>query len=131
MRINVNEAACVGCRICMLACTNRRDGLMRSSRIRIKPRESLRGHVVEVCRQCDERWCVEACPAEAISVNDDTGAVIVDKDACSGCAECAEACPYGAIEMAGDLAQICDLCGGDPICAVGCPVGAIILEEDP
>jgi len=130
MRISVNEAACVGCRICMLACANRRDGQMRSSRIRIIPRESLRSHVVEVCRQCDERRCVEACPVEAISVNTLTGAVTVDEAVCSGCAECVEACPYDAVAMAGEVARICDLCGGDPICVVGCPVGAIVLEEE-
>ncbi len=130
MRINVNEASCVGCRICVLACANRKGGEMRSSRIRIKPRDTLRGHVVEVCRQCEERYCVDACPTEAISVKADTGAVIVDEPLCTGCAECVEACPHEGIEMDGDIARMCDLCGGDPICAVGCPVGAIVLEED-
>ncbi len=130
MRININEAGCVGCRICMLVCANRHGGEMRSSRIRIKDRDSLIGHNVEVCRQCDDRPCIDACPSDAISVDEKTGALKIDADECAGCGDCVEACPHDGITIVAEIAQVCDLCGGDPGCITACPVEALILEDD-
>ena len=114
----------------MLVCANRHGGEMYASRIRIKDRESLVGHDIEVCRECEDRPCVEACPTEAISVDDKTGAVKVDSSECNACQECIEACHYGAINYVDDVATICDLCGGEPGCVTACPEEALVIEED-
>ena len=59
--------------------------------------------------------------------------IIVDKDKCTGCGECKEACPKGAkiwnVEdkaMATNL-QFCHLC---TICASKCPEQAILVVRD-
>lgn len=129
MNINANGAACVGCRICMLICANRFEGEIRSSRIRVKDRDSLVGHDVDVCSQCSDRNCVKACSVEAITVDEKTGSVIVDSSECTGCGECASECLYGAVIVLNDVAAVCDLCGGEPRCVVVCPVNALTLEE--
>ncbi len=48
---------------------------------------------------------------------------------CTGCESCIPACPYGAIEMVGEVASInekCNLCGA---CVDVCPVEAIELTD--
>jgi len=133
MSINVNEAACVGCRICMLVCANRAKrhaGEMQSSRIRVKERESLVGHDVIVCVQCSDHPCINSCPTEALSIDKNTGAVIVNEETCTACESCVSACPYNAIVILDSIASICDLCGGDPACVTACPVDAIMLEKN-
>jgi len=50
----------------------------------------------EKCSGCGS--CVDACPTEAISMNDDDIAV-VDLDECTDCEACVDECPEEAIEM--------------------------------
>ena len=50
-------------------------------------------------------------------------------DTCTGCGVCVKTCPFGAIEIVDEKAQItaaCTLCGA---CEKACPVGAIIIER--
>lgn len=42
--------------------------------------------------------CVDECPAEAISMNENDIAVI-DQEACTECGSCVDACPAEAISM--------------------------------
>jgi len=56
--------------------------------------------------------------------------IIVDEELCTGCAACVESCPYGAIELNDNIANIlpnCNLCAA---CIETCPVEAIILERE-
>jgi electron transfer flavoprotein alpha subunit len=56
-------------------------------------------------------------------------ALMIDQDKCSGCGACVEACPFAALALAGDKAQVndgCTLCG---TCVDACPEGALALEE--
>jgi electron transfer flavoprotein alpha subunit len=57
-------------------------------------------------------------------------AVIIDIDKCTGCGTCAEACPFGAIEVASEKAVVgekCTLCGS---CAEACPFDALTFERE-
>ena len=50
---------------------------------------------VEKCTGCAD--CVEACPSEALKV--DNGKVQVSDDDCSDCAACVDVCPEGALAL--------------------------------
>ena len=50
---------------------------------------------MELCTGCGA--CVEACPVEAISIQD--GKAHVDVDECVECGACLDECPTGAISM--------------------------------
>jgi len=49
------------------------------------------------CTQCDDAWCVNACPVEAIKIDNGLGAKIVHDSTCVGCKVCTIACPFGTI----------------------------------
>lgn len=51
---------------------------------------------VEKCSACGE--CVEACPLDAISMQDDHAQV--DEETCGDCGACVDVCPTEAISMA-------------------------------
>ena len=53
----------------------------------------------------------------------------IRKNDCTGCGACVSVCPFGAIEMAGDKAEIGDSCTICGACAEACPVNAIIIEK--
>ncbi|MDD1760088.1 MAG: 4Fe-4S binding protein, partial [Methanothrix sp.] len=50
----------------------------------------------EECVSCGT--CVEECPEEAITL-DDQEIAVVNKEKCNECATCVEACPSEAISM--------------------------------
>ena len=49
----------------------------------------------ELCTACEA--CVESCPEEALSMQDDVA--VVDQETCSDCGSCVEACPVEAITL--------------------------------
>ncbi|MHC4177705.1 MAG: indolepyruvate ferredoxin oxidoreductase subunit alpha [Planctomycetota bacterium] len=49
----------------------------------------------ETCTGCEA--CVDACPVEAISMQDDIA--VVDADSCTDCESCVEVCPVEAITV--------------------------------
>ena len=83
------------------------------------------------CQQCERPACLRACPVnpKVISKDPDTGVVSIDTERCTGCGECALACPYGAIGYNAEAhhAVKCDLCaprrarGEGSACAAVCP----------
>ena len=70
---------------------------------------------------------MRACPVEAITLDESTGAKIVSEERCVGCKVCTIACPFGTINYDFDSGKVtkCDLCGGDPACVKVCPQDAI------
>jgi Na+-translocating ferredoxin:NAD+ oxidoreductase RNF subunit RnfB len=54
----------------------------------------------ELCTACEA--CIEACPTEAIALNDAGDCAVVDKELCTGCEACVEECPVEAISMVED-----------------------------
>ncbi len=74
---------------------------------------------------------MNACPVNAIAIDEQTGAKVVIDEACIGCHLCTLACPFGTVYTlphSGKAAK-CNLCGGDPACAKACPTDAIVFEE--
>ena len=125
----INPAKCTSCLQCEMACSFEHEGAFNPARSRIRVFEF--GHGVRAvpytCTQCEEAWCLHACPVEAITVNTSTGAKEVNAQTCVGCKVCTIACPYGTVnydDASGKVSK-CDLCGGDPQCAAACPTGAI------
>ena len=55
---------------------------------------------------------------------------LIDEEACTACGACVDACPYGALEMKGDVVTVnekCTFCGA---CIDVCPVEALSLEKE-
>lgn len=50
----------------------------------------------EICTGCEA--CVDECPVDAISMNDD-GIAVVDEEECTDCEACVDICPVEAISM--------------------------------
>lgn len=127
---------CTGCHQCELACSGINEGVftVERSRIRIYQVEVGEGtkNIPHACHQCDEAWCLYACPVEAITLLSDIGAKLVDGGLCVGCKVCTIACPYGTISYQPDTGKVakCDMCQGeDPACVDSCPTGAIEVSE--
>lgn len=57
-------------------------------------------------------------------------AVVVIKDKCTGCSLCIESCPFDAITMEGDVAEIGGACTACGICIEECPFDAITKTEE-
>jgi Fe-S-cluster-containing dehydrogenase component len=85
--------------------------------------------VPNVCFQCPNAECMQACPTGAI-FKSDRNVIVVDAKKCDGCGDCAAACPYGMIEQyASGNAYKCDLCGGAPACVAECHYGALVFKQ--
>ena len=121
---------CTSCVQCELACSLEHEGLFAPAFSRIKVFEFEHGkrNVPYTCTQCDEAWCMHACPTDAISINHELGTKVVNDSLCVGCKVCTMACPYGTINFNTRSGKVtkCNLCDGDPKCAEACPTGAII-----
>lgn len=125
----VDPDSCVACRNCEYACAFRHGGDFRrdDSRIRVNFYPVERACVPLTCLHCTEAWCLEVCPAAAISRDPGTGAVVIAAERCAGCKMCILACPYGNIhfDKEAGVSSKCDLCGGDPACVRHCISGAL------
>jgi len=76
-----------------------RTGVISIEEIRVPSEEQLkRGVAITECIQeipCNP--CVDACPVDAISMENINSPPLVDYDKCTGCAQCAAVCPGLAI----------------------------------
>ncbi len=133
--VAVDPNSCVACRNCEYACAFEQTGDFdrNASNIRVNFYPEDLVCIPWTCVHCSEAWCIEICPAGAISRNSDTGAVEIDSTHCAGCKMCLLACPSGSIhfEPREHISKKCDLCGGDPVCVKFCTSGALeFVEED-
>ena len=155
---------CIGCQACMIACAKAHSpagspengqttGTMAAGRTfqsRITLVRTAEVTVPVQCRHCENSPCANVCPGDAI-VQKGVRIDVVEKN-CMGCKSCMLACPYGAIQVAGDgfgreqqaegllektgqdtlhVVVKCDLCfdHGSPACVKICPAGALKLVE--
>lgn len=124
-----NPSKCTGCKTCEMACSLTQTGVCNpaSSRRRTISFDEEILDVPMQCQQCDDPACQNVCPADAIHLDEQTGAKIINNNKCIGCKMCMIACPFGAVSVDPLTKKVvkCDLCVGDPACAKFCPTGAI------
>ena len=73
--LQIEPEKCTGCLQCELACSYQAEGTFNPSISRIKVftfHEEGR-FVPYTCTQCEEAWCMHACPVEAIVLNPGDG----------------------------------------------------------
>ncbi len=86
---------CIECKECEKACEAR----YGHKRLAIQgPRLGMLDFVY-ACRTCTDQRCISPCNYDSIRFDAKKREVIINEATCTGCASCAEACPYGSIEM--------------------------------
>jgi Fe-S-cluster-containing hydrogenase component 2 len=120
---------CTGCRICEQWCAQTHGGEMNPAyaRLAVHRVHHLQVNVPVACSQCVKAPCIEVCPAQCITRDEETFGLVLDAEACVGCRMCVERCVRGCVKMDAEAETplLCDLCGGDPQCVAHCPEGAI------
>lgn len=145
LALMIDLERCTGCKSCEAACKQSNALGPHEYRNRVLWFNEAQDDVPRLdflnvtCQQCERPACLRACPLnpKALSKDPITGVVSVDEDRCTGCGECALACPYGAMgyDPVGHHAVKCDLCadrrtqGEGPACAAVCPARAIHFGE--
>jgi Fe-S-cluster-containing hydrogenase component 2 len=126
--LRITPQRCTGCMRCEIACSYEQSGVFQPAKsvIRISPFEAHTSYAPYTCTQCDEAWCMVACPVNAITISP-VGAKVILNDLCVGCKLCTIACPYGTMFYDPDTTKAtkCNLCGGAPACVSACPTQAI------
>lgn len=130
-RLVSSPDVCIGCGICELVCSLVHNGVYSRELARLKlHRNYYQGQWdgsgrfrVDFCLQCAWPACLYACRMDAIYINEETKARVIDERRCTGCQLCLEACPYDMIsyDSGRGVCTKCDLCGGHPECVKQCP----------
>ncbi len=147
-----DTSVCIGCKACEVACKQWNDlpadgGELRAGasydstgslgastwrHVRFVESEHGWSFMSDVCKQCTNAGCLDACPTGAL-IRTEFETVIVQPDVCNGCGYCVPACPFGVIDRDHDdgRAAKCTLCydrledGLEPACAKACPTDSI------
>ncbi len=136
--IGVDAGVCSGCLCCQLACSLFHEGECNLALARLYVfHDPFAGkdNLIEVCKQCLAPSCLYACPVPgAFTIDEATGARVINEEKCVGCGRCAEACPLNdrrtIIRYNPDKRTYvkCDLCKdreAGPLCVEVCPWGAL------
>lgn len=133
--LKIEPDKCIGCMQCKLACSWIQIGAFQpaAALIKVHVLNEQAPYLPYTCCQCDEAWCMTACPVNAIAINSETGAKVVLGQTCVGCGLCTIACPFGTVFMdpVAHQAIKCDECGGEPACAMVCPTDCISYRDAP
>jgi tetrathionate reductase subunit B len=151
----IDVARCNGCYNCQVACKDEHVGTDWSPYAKAQPdtgqfwmkmNEKVRGSIPKVkitytprpCMHCSNAPCARSCTPGAIWRRDD-GLILIDPLKCTGCMNCVDVCPYGAIYFNEELnlAQKCTGCAHlldrgwkEPRCVEACPTDAITFGEE-
>ncbi|MBI3960881.1 MAG: 4Fe-4S dicluster domain-containing protein [Chloroflexi bacterium] len=133
---------CIGCQACVAACKTGNEVPEGRQYIRIVEQTrgtfpNLRGSFQNLrCYHCADAACVTVCPTGALYKEE--GLTRLDREKCSGCTYCVDACPYDVPVLADDgRSSKCDGCaavvkaGGTPWCVKTCPSHALLYDERP
>ena len=141
--IRLFEEMCVGCRSCAIACQAVRGLAAEATPLVVDISEEINNEgelklrfAAEACRHCADAPCVEACPVEAIYI-EESGKVSVNEEECTSCGDCVEECPYSVmfLDQERETAVKCNLCSArvamnlKPACVAACPGKAIYAGE--
>lgn len=136
---HVDSEKCIKCWACEIAC-KQWSGIKAGGAARRKVHEFTEGEFPQVkrtfvsiaCLQCADAPCAKACSTKALTKQEDTGIMTVDKTKCTGCKACLEACPFDIPDYSDNVAEICDCClgagveaGASPHCVTACPTKAL------
>lgn len=123
--LEIDKEKCTGCRICESVCSIAKEGTLNKAKSRIRV---MRNNVVklsrQVCIQCRNPRCAEACSENAIILQDDT--VYVDAEACVGCGACTKVCDRLFLSPNSLIVLMCDQCGS---CIPHCPEEALMIKK--
>lgn len=143
-----NGQRCTGCKTCVMACKDKNDlaetinfrnvlecggGTWTRADDGTWGTDTFAYNVSVACNHCDMPACLGKCPQEALTKDDETGAVLRDEEKCIGCGTCVAACPYGAPKVDAEKGKSvkCDMChdrvaaGQMPVCVEACPLRAL------
>ena len=127
---------CIGCQACVASCKVGNE--LGEGQQYIELIEKTHGEFPNLtggwdnhrCFHCADASCVSVCPTGALFKED--GFTRLDRDICSGCSYCTEACPYDIPVMYEGKSSKCDGCastvraGGNPWCVGTCPSQALM-----
>ena len=132
--ILVDYTKCTGCRLCALVCSLTKTRTCNPVRARIRIADwKEKGLIVPiVCQDCEEPVCMASCSVNAITRNQETGAVELQRDLCNNCKTCMKVCPSNALKKRKGGGVILDAgkCFGCKNCLQECTIGAIFWDEE-
>lgn len=134
-----NQAACVGCKTCQVACKDKNDLEVGYLFRHVSDFESGEYpapklfHYAATCNHCEMPACVANCSTGALYIDDEDGTVQYDISKCDGCQACVTACPYSVPVFFEEekVVRKCDACielranGEQPACVAACPMRAL------
>jgi len=127
---------CMECQGCRVACQMQNGLPPEQSYVKFRFAEQgaypkVAYHVSRfTCQHCADAACVKGCPTGA-AYKGETGLTHFEATKCSGCAYCAENCPFGIPQVSGNTAVRCVGCealtenGKPPVCVATCIAGAL------
>jgi Fe-S-cluster-containing hydrogenase component 2 len=86
---------CIDCKLCEEACEER----YGARRLTLGGYQLGMLDFIYTCRTCTDQRCVDPCAYDSIRFDPEKREVVINESTCTGCTACAQACPYGAIDM--------------------------------
>ena len=86
---------CIDCKLCEEACEER----YGARRLTLGGYQLGMLDFIYTCRTCTDQRCIDPCAYDSIKYDEQKREVVINEATCTGCTACAQACPYGAIDM--------------------------------